>query len=50
MCWRAQKIPYSSYSPGSVVLTAADIPGADLNKPLECHPVRQKKFFLRVAV
>ena len=29
-----------SSSPVSVVLTAADIPGADLSEPLECHAVQ----------
>ena len=40
----------SGNSSVSVALTAADIPGADLSKPLGCHAVRQRRFFFRVSV
>ena len=40
----------SGTSSVSVVLIAADIPGADLSKHLGCHAVRQRRFFFRVAV
>ena len=35
-----------SSSPVSVVLTAADIPGADLSEPLEYHAVQALQWWL----